>query len=493
MRGPGRRLAGWLPVAVLAAAALGTGWGIGRLYEPAAAALALPGWPWWGPRVRVGDRQFRPDVRVRPDVALTLEVWDVDQPAFRADASGGWEAVLAQALEAFRARYPNVTAEVRVLPWSRYVEAVSEGLRLGTLPDVLGTPDGIYIIDPTWQVPLRRYLEPRLPRDPAAAVLPGVWRLTESGGEWWGVPRWVEWYGWLGRAGGGPRVWMASGSALTWRFLAMTLTPPSAGPLWQRERLEKAAAWMASAPVSGGPVRAGVPLQRDDMSLLEPLYTGEADAAGPVSGRLLKRLGWWPYPEAPSAEAAMRPLAPAGGLGGGLPGPLLSASGYLVMARPGADDTRVQLAFELALHLARQASGAVSGREGVIPVWNPGWHEPQRRGRQREGPSEGPPWWSGARFPPGAEPLLQPRHEPGSRPAGAGAGGEPGSLAPPGPALWGARPWPEVVHEEQVVRQAAARLGDGRASVAEFIAQASQGSGAPPGRAEPRRAGAPGR
>ncbi|WP_324669568.1 hypothetical protein [Geochorda subterranea] len=470
-----RRIVSWWPVVVLVAAALLVGWGIGSLYDPVVSALSLPRWPWWGPRVRVGEREFRPDLRPRPDVTMDLQVWDVDQPARR--EAGGWPQVLAEGIEAFRARYPNATVQVRVLPWREYARTVGEALRMGQLPDVLGTPDAIYLLDARWQVPLRRYMEPRLPRVRSLAIMPGAWDLVTREEEWWGVPRWVEWHGWLKRAGAAPgRVWVDSGHPLTWRYLAMTLTPPSPEPVWQRQRLEAAAAWMAAAPLGGGRVQSGVPLHRPDLSLLEPLYSGEADAVGPVSGRLLRRLGAWPYPASATADVSL--VAAPGDVeeAGRLPGPLLSASGYLVLARPGADDVRVQLAFELAWHLARWTARALAGFEGVVPVWNPQWQEPASRRQLRDAPPpDAVPWWHGLALPPGIDVLLQtPAAPEGPGASGASSGGG-APLAAPGPAVWGARPWQELSHELDAVREAADRLASGRAGLAVFLKEAASG------------------
>ena len=467
------------------------GWGAGTLYQPVAAALSIPGWPWWGPRVRVGDREFRPNVRVKPDVALRLAVWDVDQPALR--GAGGWKAVLSDAMRAFRARYPNVEAEIRILSWTEYAGAVTEALEKGEPPDVLGTPDAVYRFDARHQVPLEHYVGPRLPSDPAHALLPGALPLASQGGRLWGVPRWAEWYGWVRRAQGeGRRLWLDAGSALTWRYLAMAVTPAGEQPVWQRSRVEAAAAWLASAPLSGGPVRSGVPLRRADLSLLEPLFSGEADVVGPVSGRLLFRLGWWPYP----AAAAPRPAFAAAPTDAAererMPGPLLSASGYAVFARAGADSVRVQVAAELALHLARWTSRAIAGREGVIPLWNPAWPEATPGRRRSSGEPEAPPWWHGMHLPPGAAALLAAPAGEGqaggdrSAPDGQGAG-----LAPGAPALWGARAWEEALHEERVVQEAAGRLASGQMDLADFVRRVAypdrrNGPGPGPGNAPVR-------
>lgn len=471
-----RRMRWWL---VLVAAVL-LGGGIGMLYEPLLEALPLPRWPWWGPRVQVGEREFRPDVRVRPDVTLELQVWDVDQPALL--EAGRWQQVLTEGLEAFRARYPNVTAQVRVLSWTEYPDAVTEALQMGDLPDVLGTPDAVYFLDARWQVPLRRYMEPRLPQVRSMAMMPGAWDLVSRDDEWWGVPRWVEWHGWLKRAGTAqPRVWLHSGHPLTWRYLAMTLTPPSPGPVWQRQRLEAAAAWVAAAPVSGGRAQGGIPLQRSDLSLLEPLYTGEADAVGPVSGRLLRRLGAWPYPASATPQAGLVAAPVDAEEASRLPGPLLSASGYLVLARPGADDVRVQVAFELAWHLARWTAWALSGFEAVVPVWNPQWQEPPSRRQLRDAPPpEYVPWWHGLALPPGVDVLLQtPPVSEGSPTSSTRASGDAPPLLSSGPAVWGARPWEEALHEMHAVREAAARLASGRIGLGDFLGQATSDSTAP--------------
>lgn len=465
-----RRVAGLLGVALLVTLSLLAGWGAGMLYQPVVAALSLPGWPWWGPRVRVGEREFRPNIRVKPDVAVRLVVWDVEQPALR--ASGGWQSVLSEAVSAFQARYPNVTVTTRILSWTEFGRAVTEAFEKGEPPDILGTPDAIYRFDARFQVPLQRYIEPRLPSDPSQALLPGALQLASQGDELWAVPRWVEWYGWVKRAQSeGSRRWLDAGSPLTWRYLAMTLTPPGDESIWQRSRLEASAAWMASARLSGGRVRSGVPLRRPDLSVLEPLYSGEADAVGPVSGRLLLRLGWWPYPEAPVPRAALVAAPFDETERERLPGPLLTASGYTVFARTEADDVRLQVAAELALHLAWWTSRAISGREGVIPLWNPAWDESAPR-RRRPPETEEPPWWHEMSFPPGAMPLLAaPIDEGQARCSRPGADGQGGALVPAGPALWGARPWEEALHEERVVREAAAKLASGRLELTDFVKQ----------------------
>ena len=466
-----RSVTGPVVAALLVGLALLAGWRAVTSRPPAWPDLSLPGWPWWGPRVKVGEREFRPNVRVKPDVAVHLVVWDVDQPALR--AVGGWEAVLREAVRAFRARYPNVEAEVRILSWTEFGRAVTEALEKGEPPDVLGTPDAIYRFDARYQVPLEHYVKSRLPSDLSQVLLPRSLQLASEGDRLWGVPRWVEWYGWVRRAGGeGRRLWLDAGSSLTWRYLAMTVTPAGEQPVWQRARVEAAAAWMASAPLAGGPVRSGVPLRRRDLSLLEPLFTGETDAVGPVNGRLLLRLGWWPYSGAAASGPASAALAPSDdGERGRMPGPLLSASGYAVFARAEADSTRVVVAAELAMHLARWTSRAISGHEGVIPLWNPHWNEGASRSRRGAQGVEELPWWHDLRFPPGTEALLAvPAAEEGKAGRSRSRAGAPaaGPVAA-GPALSGARPWEDALHEERVVREVAAKLSDGRLELADFV------------------------
>lgn len=446
------------------------GWGGGGPPEPARAAISLPAWPWWGPRVRVGDREFRPGVRVKREVTLKLTVWDVDQPALR--ATGGWEAALWQGVAAFRERYPNVAVEVRVMRWSEYDRVVSEALRKGEFPDVLGTPEITYQFDPAVQVPLELYLKALLPSDPSGALLPGALALVSEGQRVWGVPRWAEWTGWVQRTGVQPRrIWLDAGNPLTWRYLSMVLKPPAPGSVWSRERLEAAAAWIASAPLPGPRTRHNAPGRRRDLSLLEPLYAGEAQLVGPISGRLAFRMGWWPSLQGTPGSSPDAALVSAGLDQASLvPGPLISTSSYAVFARPGATSESLQVAVELALHLARWTSRAITGRDGVIPVWNPGWEEAANERRKPAEDAEATAWWRSLALPPGALEVLVPPVQPegGRRPRPAG---RPGPPSPTG--VWGALPWHDALHEQATVALAAARLAEGRVALPDFVKQAA--------------------
>ncbi|WP_324715951.1 hypothetical protein U7230_11335 [Carboxydochorda subterranea] len=491
---PGRARAAGVAVLVAALLLVAGPWGVRRAErgeQPVLGfSLSLPSWPWWGPRVRVGDKELRPGIRVRPGTPVRLVLWDVEQPTLK--RSGGWAQVLEQGVAAFRRRYPGVEVEIRVLGWNEWDEAMTKAAQGGPLPDVLGTPDATFHFDPARHVPLelywQQYWRRQLKRSPEEAVLPGALRLASSQGHLWGIPRWMEWMGWIRRTDrdvGG--ISTDIGSPLTWRYLALTLPGRQAGstPLatragekavappaavWQEARLQAAARWLQEAAGGRNATQDGLPRRRGDRSLLEALFDGTAGTAGPVSGRLLYRLGWWP--QGGSGQGGTFTPAPGEDDGGKegrirLPGPLLAASSYAVLAGPQSDSPRVQLAFELAVHLARWTSQAIAGHEGVVPVWRAGGDPeqvarqapPERAGGDEQPPP--PPWWASTAFPPGTRTILttpSPVERKGQQAMG--------QVEPPG---MGAQEWTDRMQELQVVAERVRKLAAGEESLVEFI------------------------
>lgn len=470
------RRVGLLVLALVALAAVA--WA-GRLWGEGvreALSFSLP-WPWWGPKVHVGGQQFRPGVRLRPDVVDRLVLVDVDQPAIR-DA-GGWRHVLEQGVEAFRQRYPGVEVEIRVVKWSDWDRIVSGPLEGDQLPDVLGTPEATYRFPTALQVPLELYWRHLVPGDPALAILPGALVYARRGDHLWGIPRWMEWWGWARREGEARVISVDAGNPVTWWYLALQEQAPAEGglggsgvrsatpsqgepgsplelpSLWSEEAMERAVRWVTSVDAAAGKTEQGVPRSRRDRAVLEGVFEGSAQAAGPISGRLAYRFGWWPTGTASGKRPAilLAPRDPAEAAR--LPGPVLQASSYSVFARPGATSEHVQLAVELAVLMAQWTSRTITGRDGVVPVWRPDWtpelsHEESERQRRPEEPPP-PPWWAGTTFPPATERLLT---------DGSSAGGGTGA---------GALDFADAAFERDVVAKAARDLVNGKLSLNAFV------------------------
>lgn len=449
--------------------------------------VAMLRWP-WGPTVQVGERTFRIDVRPDPRRRVRLVVWDVAQPPgpgrFR------WKAVLEEAIAYVRQTYPALEVELRVLTWQQLDAELEQALRQQTPPDVLGTPETTYVYDRRWQVPLEGYLAHALDPQVRADLLPGAAVLAEAEGRLWGLPRWVEWTGWAVRTqGGGARMAVDLANPLAWRMLALTApasaggadgvgSSPGGGSIWSAGRLGEAQSWLDGLrPHLVPPARVA------ELGPAELLLRGEAAAGGPVTGRLAYRLGAWAGAGPRSASAASpSALALAGtlavqGAAAQLPGPLISASSYVLFAPPGADDARLRLAWEVAVALARHTARALAGTEGVIPAWNP---EPPRpvtparpvvpgRPGGRTPPAGGSAWWERYSFPPGAREALLGR---ASSP-GAGTGQE-GGLPAFGARARGALDWSDGLHERNVVAPWALRLARGRVSLEEFVRAVSR-------------------
>lgn len=458
-------------------------------YAAGSAALQLPGWPWWGPRVQVGERQFRVQVKVPPAAPLTLTVWDVSQPA---STGPGWEGVLHQAVQVFKERYPALTVEVRILRWSEFDEALRKALADGKPPDVVGTGRFTYRVGTAYQVPLERYLADA---DPASErnVMPAALELATSveDGHLWGIPRWVEWSGWLIRQNvqSVRAVGLDLANPATWRYLVLTLAPP--GPsLWAGPSLRAAADWL-QATAQARRLQPGGGSRGSALGLLWD--QGAVDAAGPVTGRLAWRLGVWPAPASappvpPPGTAGQAPvMAGRGGEsrwglagtfpvegGANLPGPALSASSYLVFAGPEATDRRVRAAAELAIFLARWTSQEIVARDGVISAWNPLAPrtplEYERAAREEPPPAGPATWWSQLALPPGtAEALERLAGQHTARIAAARSR----SWWRRGPApdaqraaavAWGALDWQDALHETARVVGALRRQGHGMPS-----------------------------
>ena len=454
----------------------------------------IPGWPWWGPRVQVGERTFRPGVRPSPHRLVRLVVWDVVQPSEQGPR--WWEEVLREGVRTVRRRYPGLEAEVRLFRWREIDGALEQALSRGEPPDVLGTTDATYLFDRGRQVPLNLYLQHTT--DPAlrAEMLPGALALASDGSTLWGIPRWVEWAGWVARRRPGVRDKPGSLEAesteqlaidlanpLTWRLLAETVpASPTRAPqgqptsTWEPERVHAAARWVQAARR-----KLVDPWRVAQEGVLEPLRRGEAWAAGPISGRLAYRLGLWPADphQKPSGESGLEGVELAGGAEAGLPpGPLLSASSFVLFVRPETDDERLRLAWELAVQLARLSSQVMAHADGVIPAWNP---HPDSSSAVGLGSATGPlssgpaspfspvsrvmvngsgAWWDSYPFPPGAAPLVT-RSEP------------PALLGHPA-GRDGARPWSDSLHQHGPVAQAALSLARGRMSLDAFTRQVAR-------------------
>ena len=448
--------------------------------------VAMLRWP-WGPRVQVGERTFRIDVRPDPRRPVRLVVWDVAQPP--GPGRSRWKTVLEEAIASVRQVYPALEVELRVLAWQQLDAELEQALRQQTPPDVLGTPETTYVYDPRWQVPLEGYLAHALDPPARAELLPGAASLAEAEGRLWGLPRWVEWTGWAVRTqGGGARMAVDLANPLTWRMLVLTAPASARGvdgagsslggrSIWSGERLREVQSWLDGLRAQLVP-----PARVAELGPLELLLRGEAAAGGPVTGRLAYRLGAWAVAGPRSAGAAApSALALAGalavqGAAAQLPGPLISASSYVLFAPPGADDARLRLAWEVAVALARHTARALAATEGVIPAWNP---EPPRPVTPRRPvmpgrpggrtPPGGPAWWERYSFPPGArEALLA-----GGGSAGAGTGEQRGFPAFRA-GVRGALDWSDGLHERDVVAQWALRLARGRVRLEEFVRQVSR-------------------
>lgn len=497
---------GWLWGVVLAAAAcsacsdgnlIGTAGSVRAAASPV--ELALLRWP-WGPRVQVGERTFRIDVRPDPRRPVKLVVWDVGQPP--GPGRSGWKEVLEQAVAPLRQAYPALEVAFRVLSWQELDAELEQALRRATPPDILGTPEVTYLYDPRWQVPIEGYLAHALDPQQRAELLPGAAALTAAGGHLWGLPRWVEWAGWAVRPqGGGARVAIDLANPLTWRLLVLSAATsdggtPAGGPtggasIWSAGRLRQAQAWLQSLQ----PHR--VPAARvAQLGPVELLLRGEAAAAGPLTGRLAFRLGAWPGGGAASRHARAGLLLAAmlavEGVAAQLPGALVSASSYVLFAPPQADDARLRLAWELAVALARQSARALAGSEGVIAAWNPRTRPAGSGGPHSGGSRQAaePPWWERYAFPPGAREALLAGGGPwGSAPGGRGpsgrwTGGRTGSggggpevardASGIRPVVAGALDWSDGLHERTVVARWAPQLASGRVRLEEFVRQVSR-------------------
>ena len=481
---PGRRR--WLPArqgclwglalatATWTACVIGTWRGVAWSVQAAGAPvkLTMPRWP-WGPRVQVGERTFRIDARPDPRRPVRLVLWDVAQPS--GPGRSTWKAVLEESITSLRQTYPALEVELRLLTWQELDIELEQALRQEAPPDVLGTPETTYVYDPRWQVPLEGYLAHALDPQVRAELLPGAASLAASGDRLWGLPRWVEWTGWAARhQGGGARLAVDLANPLLWRMLVLTAAPPADGlsptrgsSIWSAGRLREAQRWLEGLrPHLVRPARVA------ELGPVELLMRGEAVAGGPVTGRLAYRLGLWADAGAGSARAeASSALALAGmlaaqGLAAQLPGPLISASSYVVFAPPQADDARLRLAWELAVALARHGARALAGAEGVIPAWNPQPQPLASRGR-RSGrtPQAGEPaWWEQYPFPPEArEALVAAGDLRGGRPQAAGGATRPRAVA------GGALDWSDGLHEQNMVARWAFQLASGRIELDEFV------------------------
>ena len=456
--------------------------GLGRrvgLWAAAAAGMALFGalawslWPAgpWGPRVQVGERNFPVGARPDPRRRLELVLWDLRQPGPQPGVA--WADVVERALAPLRARYPLLQVRVRLLGWEQLDGELEQALARQQPPDVLGTPEATFIYDRRWQVPLEGYLASAAGPGVREQLLPLAAQLAGAGARLWGVPRWLEWAGWAISRNGGSRRRLAVDLAnpLTWRLLVLS-SPSGVGPgpgdggsIWTAERLREGWAWLQGVQAHLLPSRRVA-----ELGPWELLSRGEAAAAGPLSGRMAFRVGLWaggrgPARPRPGVAALAAPVA-VEGAAAQLPGPLLSASSYVVFAPPGSDAGRVRVAWELALNLAKAASAAMAGVEGVLPAWDP---SAAPEGAE-SGRPEGPAWWERYGLPPGVREALR-----DAASSGAGWAGGRGARPPGGGAvLQGALEWADWLHEQRVVARWAPELAQGRLSPEEFVARVSR-------------------
>ncbi|MFO7245295.1 MAG: hypothetical protein C0P78_000705 [Bacillota bacterium] len=400
----------WRRLALTAAVALAVG-----------LAAALGSGVVFGPGLRPGGQRQEPadpyfPVELPPDVRGRLVVHDhawphpdpfADPNRFQGEQAETWAQRLDAAVAAFQRRFPGVEVVVEVRPFAAAAGGVEPGGRAGPAgpggasPDVVAVWWGGSLPAAGDVVPLNRYLTPEI----MAQYHPAAWPLVESGGVYWGWPRWIALHYWIAPramvaatdpAGSGA----AAGSTGGWTLAdalaaagAGFLAPPASGGL-----LLELAAGTLPPPAPPGDAGEGGGMPGVE-GVGEEAVTALAGALGRLRvlltetaadpGRRLAEadfglaagfgpaLGHWAV--SPPLSGRGRPdgrtleLVPPPAVDGAPARlPVLSAGAYAVLRKSGPDEAvRAQLAVELARHLSAWQAEAPVARLLALPAHIP--------------------------------------------------------------------------------------------------------------------------
>lgn len=105
---------------------------------------------------RIETRNYNPEIVINPQKQYTIEVWDFKNPHIYISEAMQVE-VWKKITDEFRAAYPNIQVDVKLLEEEEYLEAIEKGIRNNKMADIvidwLGTP----FIDLNMQMPVHKY------------------------------------------------------------------------------------------------------------------------------------------------------------------------------------------------------------------------------------------------------------------------------------------------------------------------------------------------
>ncbi|MTI96858.1 MAG: hypothetical protein FH749_15520 [Firmicutes bacterium] len=150
-----------------------------RKFSAVLLSLVLVSWNWcpFGGREQPVD----PNAVVQEDVNYIITFWDVElPPVLAADA---YRERTEEIVRDFNALKPNITVEMRWLPWDQAQAELERALKNGVPPDLYADWQGIAKYNHTLQIPAELYL--------GDVLTPAAERGVTRQGERWAWPRFI--------------------------------------------------------------------------------------------------------------------------------------------------------------------------------------------------------------------------------------------------------------------------------------------------------------